>query len=150
MYKVQVEEGFEVLAECIELGHEQFKEVVGDKGEVKWNLDLKMLKLVCDAGLIHLVTARDEQNEIVAYFCNLINLDLFTGVYKARELAIFVKPDHRKGGLFKKMLDEMEELLICNGVKAQQLVFQKGHNEAMPLKYGYTPLEVAYEKFLGE
>lgn len=150
MYKVQVEEDFEVVKQCIEMGHQQFDEVVGDKGEVKWDLDLKMLELLCKSGLIHLVVARDEDNNIVGYFCNLINLDLFTRVYKARELAIFVHPAHRKSGVFKQMLEEMEELLIYNGVKAQQLVFQKGHNEKMPLKFGYTPLEVAYEKFLGD
>ena len=149
-YKIAVEEGFETLAMCIGLGHQQFEEVIGDKGEAKWNLDLTMLKMLCDAGLTHLVVVRDEQDKIIGYFCNVINLDLFTKVYKAREVAIFVHPDHRKNGVFKKMLDEMEALLIENGVKAQQLVFQKGHNETMPLKYGYEPLEVAYEKFLGD
>lgn len=150
MYKIREEEGFDVLLQCIELGHQQFDEVVGDKGKIVWNLDTEMLKLMCDSGLIHLVVARDDEDKIVGYFCNLINLDLFTKVYQAKEVAIFVHPDHRKCGVFKDMLQEMEELLICNGVKVQHLAFQKGHNETMPLKYGYSPLEVVYEKVLGE
>lgn len=150
MYKVTVEEGYDILEKCIGLGHQQFDEVVGDRDKAKWNLDTHMLRLICEAGLIHLVVARDDSDNIIGYFCNMINLDLFTKVYKAREMAIFVHPDHRKSGVFKQMLDTMEELLIGNGVRAQQLVFQKGHNEKMPLKYGYEPLEIAYEKYLGE
>src|SRR3546814_7612513 len=93
MYKIREEEGFDVLLQCIELVHQQFDEVVGDKGKIVWNLDTEMLKLMCDSGLIHLVVARDDKDEIVGYFCNLINLDLFTKVYKAKEVAIFVHPD---------------------------------------------------------
>lgn len=149
-YKVTEEEGFEILLLCLELGKQQFDEVVGAKGNISWNLDLDMLKLMSDSGLIHLVVARDADDTIVGYFCNLINLDLFTKVYQAKEVAIFVHPDHRKTGVFKLMLEEMEELLICNGVKVQHLAFQKGHNETMPLKFGYQPLEIVYEKILGE
>jgi GNAT superfamily N-acetyltransferase len=71
-------------------------------------------------------------------------------VYQAKEIAIFVHPDHRKTGVFKDMLAEMEKLLIENGVKVQHLAFQKGHNETMPLRFGYKPLEVVYEKVLEE
>ena len=149
MYNIKEETGFNILKECIELGHQQFDEVVGGKGDIDWNLDLEMLKLMSDSGLIHLVVARDE-DKIIGYFCNLINLDLFTKVYQAKEIAIFVHPEYRKSGIFKQMLDEMEELLICNGVKVQHLAFQKGHNETMPLKFGYNPLEIVYEKVLGE
>ena len=149
MYKIQEEEGFDILKECIELGHQQFDEVVGDKGDITWNLDLDMFKLISDAGLIHLVVAREEDN-IIGYFCNLVNLDLFTKVYQAKELAIFVHPDYRKSGIFKQMLDVMEDLLICNGVRMQFLSFQKGHNEGLPLKFGYRETEIVYEKILGE
>src|SRR3546814_12255734 len=76
---------YTTLFRSIELGHQQVDEVVGDKGKIVWNLDTEMLKLMCDSGLIHLVVARDDKDEIVGYFCNLINLDLFTKVYQAKE-----------------------------------------------------------------
>lgn len=149
-FKIQEEEGFNILLECMELGRQQFEEVIGDKGEATWNLDTEMLKLMQEVGLVHLIVARDEEDKIIGYFCNLINLDLFTKVYQAKEIAIFVHPDYRKSGIFSSMLKKMEELLIENGVKVQHLAFQKGHNETMPLKYGYQPLEIVYEKILGE
>lgn len=149
-YKIQEETGWEVLLQCFELGRQQFEEVIGDKGDITWNLDTEILKLMCDSGLIHLVVARDSDDNIIAYFCNLVNRDLFTKVYQAREIAIFVHPDHRKTGVFKMMLKEMEEVLISNCVRVQILSFQKGHNEDMPLKFGYKPLEVTYEKILDE
>lgn len=150
IYNITEEKDFDTVLNCIELGKQQFDEVVGDKGSIVWSLDIEMLKLMNDSGLIHLVVARDEDENIVGYFCNLITRDLFTKVYQAKEVAIFVDPAHRKSGVFKLMLESMEELLIGNGVKVQHLAFQKGHNETMPLKFGYKPLEIVYEKILGE
>lgn len=150
MYSIDEAKEIETLWECLDLGRQQFEEVVGDHGDVKWNLHKDMLELIFKSGLIHLVVARDESLDIIGYFCNIINLDLFTSVYKARDIGIFVHPDHRKSGVFKDMLAKMEDILIDHGVKAQELVFQKGHNEKMPLKFGYEPFEVGYQKFLGE
>lgn len=150
MYNIEEVGEFSRALECFNLCNEQFKEVVADKNQTVWNPDIETLKLTFNAGLIHMLVATDEESNVVGYFCNIINLDPFTSLYKARDVGVFVHPDHRKNGLFKEMLDKMEALLIDRGVKAQQLVFQKGHNETMPLKYGYTPLEIAYEKFLGE
>ena len=147
MYNIKEEEGYETLEECITLGADQYKEVGGD---FQWNLDTQMLKLMSDSGLIHLVVARDENRKIVGYFCNLINLDLFSKVYQAKEIGIYVAPEHRKGGLFTMMLKEMEEVLLSNGVRVQHLSFRKGHNEEMPLKFGYKALEITYEKVLEE
>src|SRR5690606_36112377 len=110
MYKIEEVKEFSLAAKCLELGRQQFDEVVGDKEGATWDLDLSFAQLAFNAGLIHMLIAKDEEGSIVGYFANLINLDMFTKVYKARDIGIFAHPDHRRSGLFKQMLDEMEKL----------------------------------------
>lgn len=151
MYKIQEETNLKALAECLRLGELHYDEVFAHKLEqVPRNYNWQFLKICLDNGLMHIVTARDDKQELIAYFVNLVSPDMFSSTFVAKELAIFVHPDHRKSGLFKDMLSTVEQLLINNNVTSQILAFQEGHNDQLPLKFGYRPTERIYEKILIE
>lgn len=149
MYKIQEETNAKVLAECLKLGEMHYNEVFAHKlGQVKWNYNWQFLKICLDNGLMHIVTARNDDDELLGYFTDLVSPDMFSSTFVAKELAIFVHPDHRGNKLFGQMLEFIEDLLTKNGVTSQLLAFQKGFNEELPLSFGYRPTEVIYEKIL--
>ena len=151
MYKIQEESNLKAMAECLKLGKKHYAEVFEHKvDKVPENYNWQFLKICMDNGLIHIITARDEEDKLIGYFTNLVSPDMFSSTFVAKELAIFVEKEHRKGGIFLDMLAAMEQLLIDNGVISQVLAFQVGHNEDIPLKYGYRHTENVYEKILLE
>lgn len=150
MFKVQEETSTDVLMECIQMGAQyQYDEIIDKKDKVEMNLDTNLMYKILNAGMIKLVTARDEQGNCIAYFCNLIDTDWLTSKKVGKELAIFVKPEYRKSGVFGEMLKLQESICLGLGVFSQTLEFQTKHNDKLPLSYNYTPTGVVYEKCLG-
>jgi GNAT superfamily N-acetyltransferase len=151
MYNVQEETNLKVLAECLKLGELHYDEVFAHKKEqIERNYNWQFLKICLDNNLMHIVTARDDDNNLIGYFVDLVSPDMFSSTFVAKELAIFVHPDHRGNKLFGQMLNFVEDMLRENGVTSQMLAFQKGFNEELPLAFGYRPTEVVYEKVLLE
>lgn len=152
MYDVKEETNSNTLMQCLRLGELHYDEVFEHKlDKVPRNFNWQFLKICLDNNLMHIITARvPETDELVGYFVNLINPDMFSSTFVAKELAIFVHPDHRRTGLFTDLLACMEGLLIENGVTSQLLAFQEGFNESLPLKYGYRLTERVYEKIFDE
>lgn len=149
MYNIQEETGLKILAECLRLGELHYDEVFAHKKDkIQRNYNWQFLKICHDNGLMHMVTARDDQNNLIGYFVDLVSPDMFSSTFVAKELAIFVHPDHRGNKLFEQMLQHTENLLRENGVTSQVLAFQKGFNEELPLAFGYRPTEIVYEKIL--
>lgn len=151
MFDVKEETNVKTMAECLRLGKLHYDEVYADKKDkVPRNYNWQFLNLCLVNKLMHIITARDESGLLVGYFVNIISPDMLSTTFTARELAIFVHPDHRGSGLFKQMLECVESLLKKNGVTTQYLGFQKGFNEDLPLKFGYKPREIVYEKIVGD
>lgn len=151
MYNIQEETNVKALSECLRLGRMHYSEVYADKEDkVPMNYNWQFLDLCLKNNLMHIITARDENGTLIGYFADLVSPDMLSSVFVAKDIAIFIHPDHRGRLLFKKMLKAMEELLIKNGVTTHYMAFQKGHSERLPLAYGYKPREIVYEKFLEE
>lgn len=150
MFDIKEETTLRALAECLKLGELHYDEVFAHKKDkVERNYNWQFLKLCLDNHLMHIVTAR-EGKKIVGYFVNLISPDMFSSTFVAKELAIFVHPEYRGHKLFEQMLKYTEEMLVANAVTSQLLAFQKGFNEELPIRYGYRPTEIVYEKILIE
>ena len=150
MFKIQEENTKEALLECIHVGaQDQYKEIIEDKSSIGMKLDTNLMVKVLEAGMIRLVVARDKDGKCIGYFCNLIDKDWLTSQKKGKELAIFVKPEYRKFGVFDKMINLQEQISIDLGVVSQILEFQIGHNEKLPLSHDYVPKGIIYEKYLG-
>lgn len=150
MFKVQEENTEEALMECIKMGaQDQYDEIISKNEKVKMKLDTDMMGKILKAGLIKLVTARDEDGKCIAYFCNLIDTDWLTSKKMGKELAIFVKPEYRNTGVFSEMLKLQEQVCLSLGVVTQVLEFQMKHNDKLPLSHNYIPTGIVYEKHLG-
>src|SRR5574337_2086391 len=120
MYNIQEETNVKVMAECLRLGKLHYDEVFADKKDrVPRNYNWQFLNICLTNGLLHIITARNKQGELVGYFADLVSPDMFSSTFVAKELAIFVHPNHRKGGVFKDMLEYVESLLKKNGVTSQ-------------------------------
>lgn len=148
MYNFSEENNITTLQECFGLCRDHFYEV-GDSHQVKeFDVDWHTLAAMMSAGVMSVLVARKD-GAVVGYFMNLISRDLLTASVIAKELAIYVAPEHRKGRLFFLMNKEVEKLLVEKGVDTQHITFVYGHNEKMPIKLGFTPLEITYKKHLG-
>lgn len=151
MYKIQEETNVKAMAECLRLGKLHYDEVYADKKEqIPRNYNWQFLNLCLTNKLMHIVTARNESDELVGYFVNLVSPDMLSSTFVATDLAIFIHPDCRGSGLFKDLLNFMETMLAKNGVASQMLKFQSGHSDKLPLAFGYKLRELVYEKILVE
>ena len=150
MFKVQEENTEEALMECINMGaQDQYDEIIEKHDKVKMKLDIPLMTKILNAGLIRLVTARDEDGNCIAYFCNLIDTDWLTSKKMGKVIAIFVQPEYRNSGVCSEMLKLQEEICIKLGVVTQALEFQINHNDKLPLSHDYVPTGIVYEKYLG-
>ena len=149
MFKVQEENTEEALIECIQMGaQDQYDEIVKKSGKVGMKLDTTLISKLLNIGMIKLVTARTDDGKCIAYFCNLVDTDWLTSKKVGKEIAIFVKPDYRKSGVFSEMLKLQEQICIDSGVTTQILEFQMEHNDKLPLSHNYEPIGIVYEKHL--
>lgn len=146
MYKFSEETSIEVLEECHSLCEEHFYEL--DMG-TSFNVDWASLQSFLDAGILSVVTVRSE-GVIVGYYMNIITKDFMTSNLVAKELSIFISPKFRRGRLFLKLCEFNTALLKSKGVVSQYITFMHGHNDKLPLRLGFEPLEITYKKDLGE
>lgn len=149
MYSIKEENSLEVLRECFTLCQDHFYEI-GESHQVKpFDVDWTTLTTLLEAGIMSVLIAR-KGGVIVGYYMNIITRDLLSSTITAKELAIYVVPEHRRGKLFLCLVKETEQLLKSKGVSEQHITFIHGHNDKLPLKLGFTPLEITYKKHLGE
>lgn len=151
MFDIKEEKGYKVIAECLRMGKLHYDELFKDRQDkIPMNYNWDFMKVCIDNGLVHTITARDEDGELIGYFIGMVGPDMFTSTFVAKELATFVLDEYRQKGVFHSLLRKAEELLINNGVSSLMLAFKEGHNSELPKKYGYTISEYVYEKVLGE
>jgi len=149
VYSVQEETNKEVFFECLRLGEQHYNEVESKSTSVPYKLNYKMADAFIEAGLVRVVTAR-KNGELVGYFGVVVVEDFFTSKVSAKELGIFVKPEHRKSSCFYRMMKKIEKLLHEEGVESLQIMFKVGHDTGLACKAGYEKTETVYQKFLGE
>lgn len=151
MFKVQEETTRQALEECVSMGASlQYEEIIAKKDKIKFNINTDLLAMVLEAGMVRLVTARDEDDKVIGYFVNLIETDFITSTLLGKEVAIFVHPNHRKSGVFGEMLSLQELIAKEAGAKMQMLEFQTGHSDDVPLGFDYRKVSTVWEKHLGE
>lgn len=148
MFKVKQEMTKEALLECINMGAQnQYDEIIDRSSAISMKLDTNLIVKLLESGIINLVVARDAGN-CIGYFCNLIDTDWLTSKKVGKELAIYVKPEYRKFGVFSAMLKLQEDINKKGGILVQMLEFQIGHNDEVPVGHGYKQISINYEKHL--
>lgn len=147
MYDLVEENSVEALEECYELCKNHFYELGEDHNFQPFEVDWSTLKAFLSAGMLSILIARKD-GKIAGYFMNLLSKDFMTSKLIGKELAIYVDKPYRGGKLFLKMVKATEQLLKDRGAVTQYITFVEGHNEKLPLKLGFSPLEVTYKKDL--
>jgi hypothetical protein len=149
VYKIQEESTREVLEECQELFYLHHDELNSLGDSQKHTLNLPVLLALLEANSLVIITARDAMG-IVAYWVTAVSPSLVHDELIGTELGIFVKKECRGGRLFLGLSKATEDALIKRSVKQNYVTFTEGHNESLPLKIGYLPVERTYRKVLGE
>lgn len=149
MYNIQEENSLQTLEECFELCQEHFYELGEGYDTKPFDVDWDTLKLLLSVNSLSILVARLD-GVVVGYFMNILTKDFLTSTSIAKELAIYVDKKHRGGRLFMKMVGEVEQLLKEKGVVTHYMTFVNGHNEKLPIKLGYVPIEITYKKCLGD
>jgi hypothetical protein len=148
-YSIKEENTMEAAREVIPLAASHYEEVEDKSSIIPLNINWETLETFFKANLISLMVARAE-GRVVGYFANLITDDFMTSKVVARELALYISPNHRNGSLFVKLMRATESALKKRGTTVQYLTFKAGHNTELPLRLGFSHTETTYQKILEE
>lgn len=135
------------FAKCVMLGEHQYNEVEKQFSILpfnpKWELLLPFFEqgIVTCIGLFH-------GAKVVGYVMNIMTPSIMSAHVDAKEIAMYVAPEFRGQGWFKKMLALAEEDLIERGCTSYHIAFKKGHEHMLP--EGYVESETFYRKNLEE
>lgn len=117
MITYQVEKWKDVSAEMMHLWEAHWEEVGLDHDSIKLAPDVDLYQQYEDAGILHVVTAR-EAGKVIGYHITIVRPHLhykndlhgFTDVY-------FIHPEHRKGWVGIRLFKYVEKTLKDRGVK---------------------------------
>ncbi|QZI86155.1 putative N-acetyltransferase domain-containing protein [Vibrio phage 172P1] len=148
MITIQEETTLGAVLESVALGVQHYNEVESKATSIGYNPDLAQFKALLELGMLLLVTARDENRNLVGYFCMITVDDILTGSPSAQELGIFVTKAYRGGSTFVRMERLMNHILKGRGYKEMRVMFKTGHNTDIPIRLGYEETERVYQKLL--
>lgn len=147
-YNFTEENSVEVLEECFELCQKHFYELNEGYGVKPFDVDWPTLKYLLSNEALSIVVARVD-GRLIGYFMNILSKDFLTSTIVAKELAIYVEEEYRNTSVFFKMHKFVEKLLVDKGITEHFMTFVQGHNDKLPLKLGFVPIEVTYKKCIG-
>lgn len=145
----------EYLVDCLDemkpLFETHWDEIALHKDKIVLNPDYSKYLILDEAGMLHVLTARDE-GKIIGYFISFIDHHVH---YKDHVFAIndilFIHPDYRKGSVGYKLFKSAEASLKEIGVSVL-MIHAKVQHDFKPLmdKLGFDRVEYNYSKFIGD
>jgi GNAT superfamily N-acetyltransferase len=150
MYKIQVEDNREALEECATLGKQYYDEVEFNTQEFQYNLSVDAIENMVDAGLLHVVTVRDELDVLVGFSAMFVVPEFTNGLVVAKTLFLYIRPWARGGRLFYKLMEFLEDLAESEGAKVLMLGFKKGKGDNLAERLGYHHEESIFYKKIGD
>lgn len=149
MYKIQVENTREALKDCEELGKSYYEEVEFNIQEFPYDLSFDAIENMVDAGLLQIVTVRDELDILIGFSAMFIVPEFCNSQVVAKTLFLYIRPWARGGRLFFRMMNFLEELAESKGAKVLMLGFKKGKGDQLAERIGYHHEESIFYKKLG-
>lgn len=151
MVTYQEESFIDIVEELTPLIYEHWEEIALHKDKIKLNPDFNKYIEADELGLIHILTAREEE-ELIGYFISFVQPHLhYMDTLFAVNDVLFVTKKHRKGRvgyiLFKKAEESLKEI----GVDVI-MIHAKVHADFKPLmdSLGYDRVEYNYSKYIGD
>lgn len=144
------EESFkDVIGDIVPLLNDHYEEIAQDKDVIKLNPDYEMYQRLCDAGVMRIITARNE-TELVGYCICVIKLHLhYKDSLTALNDIFFIKKEYRKGLIGVKLFIKTEEILKKYGVQ-RVIMNTKIHHDVGAIfdRLGYTETERVFTKII--
>ena len=147
MYDFKEENSRESVIECLGLAEAHYKEVEAKSASIPFNLNLDTMCDLAKNNMLALIVARKD-GVAVGYMCNLVTVDMMTGVLSASELGIYLDPSVRGGKAFLRLMKATENILRARGVKQHLIMFKAGHDTGLAQRLGYEHTETTYMKLL--
>lgn len=150
MYKFRVENSREVLEECAVLGKDYYNEVEFNTQEFEYNVSVDAIENMVDAGLLNIVTIRDELDILIGFSAMFVVPEFTNGLVVAKTLFLYIRPWARGGRIFYRLMEFLEELAESKGAKVLMLGFKKGKGDNLAERLGYHHEESIFYKKLGD
>jgi GNAT superfamily N-acetyltransferase len=145
------EESFDdVIGEIKPLLELHYEEIANNKEVIKLNPDYDMYKKLCDAGLMRIITARDD-NKLIGYCICVIKYHLhYKDSLTALNDIFYISKDYRKGLIGVKLFIKTEEILKKYGVQ-RVIMNTKMHHDVGAIfdRLGYKETERVFTKIIG-
>lgn len=135
------------LAECIKLGEAHYNEVEWRFTGLPYTPNLSLFLQLYEAGLLKTV-ALYNGTRVVGYVMFSISPSLFSSGVNAQEIGLYISPEYRNSGWFKKMLEYALEKVQEEGATSIHVAFKEGMSHRLPT--GFVESETFYVKVLGK
>lgn len=152
MATYQVERFEDVIEEMIPLLELHWEEIAHHKDKIKLNPDYALYQAMQDAGILHMVTARDDKRKLIGYFVSIVspNLHYMDHIFATNDI-LYIDKEYRGKMVGIKLFKFAEEELKKLGVDVIVL-HSKVHADFKVLveRIGYTHVENQYSKYIGD
>lgn len=147
MIRFKIEPFFAIMNELPELFMEHHK-LVKQPFYKELKVDWKKYLLMEQAGLLHVLTARDDEKLVGYIFFNVTPHVLYSDLLHCFVDIYFLHPDYRKGLAGVKMFKTFEKTVKDAGVKIIYVSYNLGYNEVKKLleHLEYEPGEETFIK----
>jgi len=145
----QVERVTDILDEIKPLLEAHWQEIALYKDQFPLNPDYNQYKLLDQAGVVHVVTARND-GDLIGYYISFIMPHLhYQDCIVAMNDVLFIKSEYRKGRAGMKMIAFAEQELKKLGVHRMMIHVNTQHDFSPLLtRMGFTETERNFEKLL--
>lgn len=147
----QVEKWRDTLPEMEPILVKHWHEIALGHDKVPLDIGRDKYQAMCDAGVLHIVTARDD-GVLVGYHIAIISGHLhYIGTLHAITDVYFVLPEYRKGFTGIRLFKFVEVVMRSLGVK-KLVTGTKLHLDIGRVlqRLGYAATETVYTKYIGE
>jgi len=150
MITYQEESAQDCLEEIKPLIEMHWEEIALYKDKIKLNPDFDKYLLLDSMGMLHILTARDD-DKLIGYFISFIQPSMHykESVFATNDI-LYIDPTYRKGSVGYKLFKKAEKSLKEIGVDVI-IIHAKVNNDFKPLmdKLGYERIEYNYSKHVG-
>ena len=151
MITYQVERFENVIEEMMPILELHWEEIAHHKDRIKLNPDYALYQSMQDAGILHIVTARDN-NRLIGYFISVVspNLHYSDHLYATNDI-LYIDKEHRGKMVGIKLFKFAEKELYNLGVDVIVLHSKvQADFKSLVERIGYTHVENQYSKYIGD
>ncbi len=130
---------------------QHWKEIALGHDKVPLDIDRDKYNALCDSGILHIVTARDNGALIGYHVCMVVGHLHYKSTLHGMTDVYFILPEYRKGFTGIRLFKYVEAELKRIGVKKLFTATKKHLDMGKVFEHlGYTATETTYTKYIGD